>query len=598
MFQTLQQAASRFNAKPVAFKSIIRTVVQTGAISSLLLGMASAQTVSQPTRACAQDSIEALAWITPASAAPALTSARQTLLAAYTHGLDPADYRADDLDARAHELLARVNQPSAGSGATSLAGELSAFNRDFTIQLACLLTHTRLGALQPEQLHGDIDIPQRRWNAADALKQAWHADELEQLLHNAYPANRQYQGLRIALARYRELANRELASSAHWPITAAVLTPGMRDMAVRELRERLVLLGDMSEHERLEAELADTVLETDPAVTADTAPILAPRYDRYTVDAVRRFQARHALLDDGIVGRKTLAELNTPIFQRIAQIEMSMERLRWLPEFDNERVIRVNLPEFRLTADHPDQSEPLDAKVVIGKSGSSPTPMYVGRIKHLEISPFWYVPAEIARSEILPRLRDDPSRLARMDMEITTANGQVHREATPAILDALASGRAKLRQRPGERNALGRFKFVLPNSRGIYLHDTSSRHLFARTQRDLSHGCVRVEDPMALARLILQDSPGWDDERLADAANADRPTYARPVRPVIVVFSYETARINAHGQVNFLPDVYDYDSRTLASVRRWATMNHENVNSTARNSDEGRKLARLSFLSL
>ncbi len=580
--------------QPVFSAQVARTAINVGLVAGLLSIAVSASASPTQIRQCEQRPTQGHPWIGASEAAPALAAARSVLLSAYTHGLDPADYHADQLDARAEQLLARLAQTQNQEATTPLATEIAAFNQDMTTRVTCFLSHAKLGALDPRKIHDDIDIPARQWNARTELNQAWQAESVIDLLETAYPANEQYQALRIALAKYRTLADQERSTSLR-PIEAATLEPGMRAMAVNDLRDRLVFLGDLDRHDFLEASRLDSFVSEENIAADAAAPILAPLYDLFTVRAVKRFQTRHGLVADGIVGRKTIAALNTPLFERVAQLELSMERLRWLPDMGDARVIRVNLPEFRLTSNGQSDAEPLDARVVIGRSGKSPTPIYVGQIKRLEVSPYWYVPASIAKEEILPRLRQNPNRLRRMDMEITTGGGRVYRDATPALLDLLASGAAKLRQRPGAKNALGRFKFVLPNARGIYLHDTSAKRLFGRTQRDFSHGCVRVEDPMALARLILQDSPHWTEERLQAAAIAEKPSYAKPTRPVMVVFSYETVRIADNGQIKFLPDVYDYNPRTIASVQRWASMNSENVNATARNSAEGQKLAQLSI---
>jgi len=375
----------------------------------------------------------------------------------------------------------------------------------------------------------------------------------------------------------------------------------MRHMEIAEIRDRLVFLGDLSAAGRAAAYLADNQSEigsetSGDASAADDLLILAPRYDHLTLAAVKRFQRRHGLEADGVIGEQTREALMTPMYARVAQLEMALERLRWLPDIRNKRIIQVNLPEFRLTATESGEllsDLTIDTRVQIGKAGRSPTPLYMADIKHIEFSPYWNVPYRIARDELLPTFRKNLQRMRQLDMEIKTKSGKIYRDASPKVLDLVLNGQARLRQRPGQRNALGRFKFVLPNARGIFLHDTLSQRLFASDQRDFSHGCVRVEEPMALAQMILRDNRAWTEERLSEAISAQRPSWVRPATPVTVMFTYQTARIDHTGSVVFLRDVYDYDTQTVASVSRWAALDYDNVNATARNSAEGQKLARL-----
>ncbi|MFK7963243.1 MAG: murein L,D-transpeptidase [Burkholderiaceae bacterium] len=582
---------------------VVKGVVVVGAMilsSGVLAGTATAQanTVNRYEIACVDQSLAPLPWLTPLDAQPVLSTARQTLLGAYTHGLNPSDYQADELDAQAERLITASRDVATNGNADEFADEIRAFNQRMTRAVACYLDHVNNGVLDPKTLHADIDVPRKNWHAGDALTQAWLRGNAFSLLKSTRPKSPQYQQLRVALAKYRGLADTERDQRfLRLPVSQS-LVPGMRHMEITEIRDRLVLLGDLSEADRTAAFEADSRSElAESTQIVDDLLILAPRYDDLTRAAVERFQHRHGLVSDGIIGEQTRRALMTPMYARVAQLEMALERLRWLPDVSNERVIRVNLPEFRLTAtesglDSADLS--LDSRVQIGKADRSPTPLYMAEIKHIEFSPYWNVPYRIARDELIPKFRKDLKRMRRMDFEVKAKTGKVYRNATPKLLDMVVQGKARLRQRPGLKNALGRFKFVLPNARGIFLHDTLSQHLFASNQRDFSHGCVRVEEPMALAEMILRDNERWTRQRIEDAVNASKPSWVKPASPVTVMFTYETARVSPDGSVVFLKDVYDYDSQTVASVARWAAMNYDNVNATARNSAEGEKLAKLS----
>lgn len=572
-------------------------------VASLLPGTSQAQTQSTSAElewaACRDSDVAPLPWVLPNKAQPVLETARKTLLSAYTHGLNPADYRADELDAQAERLLLTRASAATLGNEDEFADELRRFNQRMTKAVTCYLDHVNNGVLNPKSLHSDIDIPAKDWRAGVALTQAWTRGNVFSLLKATRPADPQYQQLRVALAQYRVLAETERDQRfIRLPVSQS-LKPGARHMEIAEIRDRLVLLGDMSEADRAAAFVTDSESEVNgSANAADDLLILAPRYGTLTQAAVKRFQLRHGLVDDAVIGQQTRQAMMTPVFARVAQLEMALERLRWLPDVSHQRIIRVNLPEFRLTATesgHAFSGPTIDSRVQIGKSGRSPTPLYMAEIKHIEFSPYWNVPYRIARDELLPKFRKNLKRMRQLDMEIKAKTGKIYRDASPKVLDMLLHGKARLRQRPGRKNALGRFKFVLPNARGIFMHDTLSQRLFSSTQRDFSHGCVRVENPMALAQLILRDNKRWTSDRVEKAINAGKPSWVKPATPVTVMFTYETARIDPNGSVVFLNDVYDYDSQTVASVARWAAMDYDNVNTTARNSAEGRKLAQLAI---
>ena len=570
-------------------------LMSTGVLASSATAQADAR--DRHEIACLDESFTPLPWLTPTYAQPVLSAARETLLGAYTHGLNPSDYQADELDAQAERLIAASQDVATNDNADEFADQLSAFNQRMTRAVICYLDHVNNGVLDPKTLHADIDVPRKSWRAGDALDQAWVRGNVFSLLKSTQPKDPQYQQLRVALAKYRGLADVERDQRfLRLPVSQSLI-PGMRHMEITEIRDRLVLLGDLSETDRAAAFAADSRSELVASTQiVDDLLILAPRYDELTQAAVERFQHRHGLASDGIIGEQTRRALMTPMYARVAQLEMALERLRWVPDVSTKRVIRVNLPEFRLTATESGLASSvlsLDSRVQIGKADRSPTPLYMAEIKHIEFSPYWNVPYRIARDELIPKFRKDLRRMRRMDFEVKAKTGKVYRNATPKLLDMVVQGKARLRQRPGEKNALGRFKFVLPNARGIFLHDTLSQHLFASNQRDFSHGCVRVEEPMALAEMILRDNKRWTSDRIEDAVNASKPSWVKPASPVTVMFTYETARVARDGSVVFLSDVYDYDTQTVASVSRWAGMNYDNVNATARNSAEGQKLARL-----
>ena len=245
---------------------------------------------------------------------------------------------------------------------------------------------------------------------------------------------------------------------------------------------------------------------------------------------MKRFQARHGLENDGVLGQRTHTALGIPLAWRIRQIELALERVRWLPHPGGERVVAISIPMFRLWAwgaMPPTRTPTLSMGVIVGRALRTETPVFVEQMREVIFRPYWNVPPSIARHEILPILERDPDYLRRQGMEIVSGPGDDARAvaATAENLARLRRGALRLRQRPGPRNALGLVKFVFPNQENVYMHGTPAQELFSRSRRDFSHGCVRVEDPVALAEWVLEDRPEWTRDRIiaAMAGNALAP---------------------------------------------------------------------------
>lgn len=321
--------------------------------------------------------------------------------------------------------------------------------------------------------------------------------------------------LQEAIAAYRAIA-----TAGGWPIipAGASLRPGTSDARIAALRARLRITGDMAAKDAMPEEAAPQVF--DPALAA----------------AVRRFQTRHGLEVDGIVGRETLAALNIPLAARLATLGTNLARLQRERRQWGDRFIVVNTAaaQYRLV----DGAVVIfDRPVIVGRA-DWPTPRLEGVIRELELHPAWVVPPNIARREILPRIRNDPNYLSKHNMR---------------IVDGM------IRQAPGPGNPLGKVKFIFPNDDSIYLHDTNNPGLFARAARHLSHGCVRVSNAVELARYLLRDDPAWPNARL-DAHLASGGTERITLRqPIPVHLVYDTAWVDADGTVQFRADVYRRD---------------------------------------
>jgi murein L,D-transpeptidase YcbB/YkuD len=360
------------------------------------------------------------------------------------------------------------------------------------------------------------------------------------------PQFRQYAQLRQALARYRALAAEDTPDSVRLEVP---VHPGDTVAGLAGLVRRLEANGDLAEAPR------------------DTAV-----YGPEVVAALRRFQERHGLEPDGVIGRETVAELNVRLDWRVHQLDLALERLRWLPDLSEGRFLLVNIPMFELYAYDsigPGSTPSLRMDVIVGKALSTETPIFAEEMRYLIFQPYWNVPPSILRGEILPGLRKDSTYLRKNDMEIVQGPGDdaAPLAQSPANLARLGAMQLRVRQRPGPRNSLGPLKFMFPNDENIYLHGTPAQELFGRTRRDFSHGCVRVEDPAVLAAYVLRDLPEWNLERIREAmTTGPRSRRVNLPRTLPVLLFYTTASVMPDGTIRFARDIYGHDQRLDAAL--------------------------------
>jgi murein L,D-transpeptidase YcbB/YkuD len=352
-------------------------------------------------------------------------------------------------------------------------------------------------------------------------------------LDPAYPA---YRRLQEALPRYRRIA-----AAGDQPALPGegMVRPGERYDGATQLAAFLQRTGDLRKSHR------------------------GDLYDGSLAVAVRRFQRRHGLPDDGIIGAETRRELDVPLSRRVRQIELALERWRSIPSFERPPVL-VNIPEFKLYALDENLRPALEMKVIVGQALLHNTLVFQSTISSLVFQPTWNVPPSIQQSEIVPRLQRDRGYLARKGFEVVR-HGQASSgtsAVTDSILADLRAGRRAIRQKPGSANALGQLKFVLRNDGNIYLHDTPSKELFDEARRDFSHGCIRVQQPAALAAWLLRDTAGWTGARIQRAMRSGDGTRELSLgAPVPILMMYATAAVAPDGEVRFFRDIYGYDER-------------------------------------
>ena len=438
-------------------------------------------------------------------------------------GLDPQDYNLATLTELSDQLEGAVGvDPAVRVG----------FDLLLTEGLARLGYHMRFGKVVPDHLDSNWNFTREVMtrDVVQYIQDAIDSDSLASFIREVSPEHGFYRTLKQVLAEYREIA-----ASGGWPGVpgGATLGPGDRGKRVRLLRERLDLApGDV--------------------------------FDTELGQAVEQFQGRHGLEIDGRVGKNTLRALNVSVESRIDQIRVNLERARWVfRDIDEEgEFVLVNIAGFRVYYVS-DRKMVWTARAQVGKTYRK-TPVFRGKIEYLVLNPTWTVPPTILAKDVLPAVRKDIGYLERKNMSVLDASG---RKVDPTTIDWTRYAKGgfpyAIRQGPGPNNALGRIKFIFPNSHFVFLHDTPSRDLFSRSRRAFSSGCIRVEHPFELAEILL-DGPEQTRNRMLERVGGVTERIHLD-EPVTVMILYMTAG-GIGGDVQFLDDVYDRDSRVLEAL--------------------------------
>jgi len=471
------------------------------------------------------------------------------------HGLCGNDYLLMELEGlfAIHEDFSRHNLPLAPENRAVLDLFLSQAFLTFA-------THMVEGQVDPALTHVDWRARRRKADLVKLLDYATANGRMEQVLDGLLPPHAEYRQLVTALSQYQVLS-----ALGGWPRipSGPAIRPGYRDGRLPQLKELLVKTGDL----------------VTPASDSD-------HYDPETVAAVRVFQTRHGLVDDGVIGAKTLAALNVSVEERIRQIELNLERWRWMPKDFGKRHIRVNVADFKLQV--VDEGAPvLEMPVIVGTQYRK-TPVFSARMTYLEFAPYWTVPPTILREDKLPLIKRNPDYLAEKHFRIV-ARGDEEVFIDPQTIDwqkiEAEDFPGLLRMDPGPWNPLGTVKFMFPNRFNVYLHDTNEAYLFERNVRSFSSGCIRVERPRELARLLLERELG--PAMLEDLFASPEPVQV-PIAPLPVHIQYWTAWVDSDGRVNFRPDVYyrDLDLEVALKDPAYRVMDQLQVS-------HGRRFARL-----
>ena len=463
------------------------------------------------------------------------------LLQADQKGLSADDYDASQWNDRLAKLKPAIAQPA--------EADAEKFDLALTVCAMRYISDLHIGKVNPKHFAFALDDESKKYELAEFLRDhVVNESNVAAALAQVEPQYPGYRRTMQALQSYLELARKDDGEQLP-PITKPIL-PGDPYSGVPRLTRLLRSVGD---------------LPPEANVPADQ-----PIYTGALVEAVKRFQVRHGRDANGRIDTQTLADLNVPLSRRVRQMQLTLERWRWLPDSYQRAPIVANIPEFRLRAYDKDFNVGVTMNVVVGKAYGHNTPVFSDTMEYVIFRPYWEVPPSITRAELVPHLQRDPDYLAKKGFELVDSHQNVVATGTvnSEVLGQLRAGRLSVRQKPGPKNSLGLVKFLFPNSYNVYMHDTPATEFFAKSRRDFSHGCIRLERPADLAAWVLRNNPGWNPDRIHAAMNADSPEQVNLAHPIPVLILYATVIVLDDGLVHFYDDIYGHDAsleKVLAS---------------------------------
>lgn len=474
------------------------------------------------------------AWTTEDKLTPQAQTIIRVLQNAEVKGL-----RAEDYDGPLwNERVARI----ASSGSRPSPAEMDRFDLALTVSVLRYVSALHRGRVDPRRLRVDLNIDHNRYKLGEFVRaNLVKAPDVNAVFDQVECAYAGYRRTLMALKHYMDLAQQ--GEGEPLPAISKAIKPGGTYAGLDALARRLQSLGDLS-----------------PADWHASGSIV---YEGAVVEAIKNFQDRNGLAVNGIIDQATFQNLVTPFRRRIAQLQLALERWRWLPRDLPGRLIAVNVPEFELRA-YDNYHVTLNMRVIVGKTfPERRTPLFQDQMEYLIFRPYWNVPISITRNEIIPDLKKKPGYMAKHAFELVTSQGQVVAAdiSDSSLIARLRSGDLEIRQRPGPGNSLGLIKFVFPNDYNVYMHGTPEHALFAHADRAMSHGCVRVQDPAKLAAWVLQGNPEWTNEKIEAAMNASQSQRVNLPKPIPVLILYSTAAVDENGEVGFFADIYGQDAK-------------------------------------
>ncbi len=484
-------------------------------------------------------------WVNTTGPLPRINDLISGIRNSQHEGLQPKDYHLTTIQMLLQEIQQKSELQQPLDMQTLVDLELLC-----TDAFLLLASHLAAGRVNPETIHSKWIVNNPKAQLAALLQKAIEMDRIEASLRGLIAPHSGYHALADELARYRRLA-RSFSGSPIPP--GPKLHKGNRDHRVKHIRERLDVFGDLESDHTSEPDLFGEELEA----------------------AVLRFQKRHGMKADGVVGKRTLAALNVSLEERIRQIELNMERWRWIPHDLGERYLLVNIADYKLTIVE-NQQKVMDMKVVVGKNYQH-TPVFSDEMKYLVINPYWNVPTSVAVRDLLPRIKKDETYLRKMHFKVFETWDKNAAELDAASIDwskiTPDNFGFRLRQEAGSHNALGRIKFIFPNRFAVYLHDTPSKNMFKQTRRGFSSGCIRLEKPIDLAAYLMQGQAGWTHANISAAIDS-RERKVLPVKTKVGIhLLYWTAWVDKSGTLHFRDDIYERDLPLAAALKerppRW-----------------------------
>ena len=453
-----------------------------------------------------------------------------------TYGLQREDYAGD--------AIAALAEKPAGT-AVADAARWGRFDVQLSAAALRFLSDLHYGRVKPVSVGFNLQAMHQPLDLGASLTALAGATDVRQAISAIEPPFHHYVILKGALTKYLDLAQHP--ELKHLPAISGSLKPGNAYAGAPALRRLLVELGDL------------------PASNA--APAEETTFSPELSDGVRAFQQRHGIAPDGVLGKGTFAALTTSFAKRVRQIDLTLERWRWLPPFETPPII-VNIPQFRLFAFRTTEdrvADILQMDVIVGKTyPRTQTPVFESDMRYVVFRPYWDIPPSILRNEMLPKIRANPGYLAAQRLQIVNGQGDNSPVVppSPAAIEALGAGKLRLRQMPGEDNALGLVKFMFPNTYNVYLHSTPAHRLFKESVRAFSHGCIRVSDPLALATYVMRDEPGeWTREKIDATMNGSKTERVNLEHPIRVLILYGTALATEAGPILFFDDLYGLDRK-------------------------------------
>jgi len=455
------------------------------------------------------------------------------LLDAEQKGLSAEDYDGPRWADRLAKLKPAAAQPS--------ESDALRFDAALTVCVMRYISDLHIGKVNPKHFDFGYDVEAKKYDLPDLLKgRVVDAADPASALAQVEPPYPGYLRTIQALHKYLEFEKQYDGKSL--PSVAKTIAPGSPYEGVPQLTKLLRLVGD---------------LPADASVASD-----ATVYEGPIVDAVKNFQRRHGRDPDGRLGAQTIADMNVPLSSRVRQMQLTLERWRWLSIANHSAPIVANIPEFRVRAYDENFKVALSMNVVVGKAYGHSTPVFMENMQYVIFRPYWSVPYSIVKAEFLSHIASDPDYLGKKNFEVVDSRQNVVASGavTPDTFQQLKAGKLFIREKPGPKNSLGLVKFIFPNSYDVYMHDTPAHELFSKTRRDFSHGCIRLEKPADMAAWVLRNNPGWNAERVRAAMDGEATQQVNLAHPIPILIVYGTAIVPEDGLVYFFDDIYGHDA--------------------------------------